>query len=158
VATNNAINQLKPYTIFQGYYAATTAAVTGDGTVFSLDFDSEQCDVGSNFAAGVFTVPQDGQYYLGCNLRLGGLDATHTSMLLQIGKAGLYLDSSLLNIGVCRTAAGECSVEMFGILDLTAGDTIQSILTVSGGGKTVTIISNGAGQPDSWFYGYLINN
>jgi hypothetical protein len=26
--TNNAINQAMPYAIFQGYYAATTAAVT----------------------------------------------------------------------------------------------------------------------------------
>lgn len=158
MATNNAVNQIKPYAIFQGYYAATTAAVTGDGSAFNLAFDSEQCDDGNNFSAGVFTVPQDGQYYIGCNLRLGGLDATHTSMLLQIGKAGTYIDSSLINIGACRTAGGECSVEIFGIFNLVAADSIQCILTVSGGGKTVTIVSNGAGQPDSWFYGYLINN
>jgi hypothetical protein len=158
MATQNAINRKEPATIFQAYYSATTGVVTGDGTVFTLDFDSTQCDTDSNVSGGVFTVPKNGTYMLGMNLRLAGLTAAHTSCLLQIGKAGLYLDSSLINIGQLITAAGEYSASMNGILTLSAGDTITSIVTVSGSNKTVTVVSNGSGQPDSWFYGYLINN
>lgn len=155
--TTNAINQSKPYALFQAYYSVTTGAVTGDGTAYTIDFDAAQFDEDSNIAAGTFTVAQDGQYQLGTNLRLGGLAAGHTSCLIQIGKPGLYTDSGIINIGAIRTPANECSIEAHNILSLSAGDVVNVILTVSGGAKTVTIISNGAGQPDSWFYGFLIN-
>lgn len=158
MATNNAVNQIKPYALFQGYYAATTAGMTGDGSVFELAFDSEVCDDDGSFSAGTFTAARTGIYALGINLTLGGLTALHTSCSFRIGTAAYYFDSCLINIGACITAAGECSIEHHVIMDLAVGDIVKAHATVSGSNKTVTINSGGAGEPRSWFYGYLINN
>lgn len=154
MATNNIINLEKPYPLFFGYYAATTAAETGDGTTFQLAFDTEKFDLTSSFAGGILSVPTTGKYYVCVVTRLGDLAAGHTSCALQVGLAGNYLSGGYINIGAIRDSSNTATVSIGGILELTAADNIQASITVTGAAKSVTLIG---GQANSYFCGYLIN-
>jgi len=156
MATNNAINLAKPYPLFFGYYSATTAAITGDGTLFPLAFDTDKFDLGGNLLNGVVTIPTTGKYYIYVTTQLGSLAVGHTSCLLQVGLAGNYLDGGYVNIGAIRDSADTASVSVCGLMDFTAADIVQASITVTGAAKAVTVI--GAATYSSYICGYLINS
>ena len=156
MATNNVVNIRTPFPIFFGYYAATTGSVTGDGTAFPAAFDTNLFDTTSSLSNGIFTVPTTGRYYMNCTITAQALLSTQTSCILQLGVAGNYLTSGVCNIYAMNASAG-ASVMVSGLLNLNASDSVQAILTISGGTKTAKIYSGGASNPTSWICGYLLN-
>ena len=67
MATNNAINHTLPQAT-QGFLAFDSVAgtdVTGDGSDYSIIYETESYDVGSNYnaATGRFTAPVTGKYF-----------------------------------------------------------------------------------------------
>jgi hypothetical protein len=156
MSTNNAINN--PKIMFFAYLNATTAAVTGDGTVYAIAYDRVLYDInsGMNLGTGAYVVPKTGKYFLTCTTYLGGV-AAHTSANYYMSVAGVKdWNGALINPGVVQQA-GYLSLSDSAIVDLTAGQSVIVTGNVNGGAKSVTITSNGSADPRTWFCGFLID-
>jgi len=156
MATNNAINN--PKIMFFAYLNASTGAVTGDATVYSIAYDRVLYDstASMNLATGAYLVPKTGKYFLTFTTLLGGL-AAHTSANYYMSVAGvLDWNGALINPGVVDQA-GLLSLTDAAIVNLTAGQSVIVTGNVAGGAKSVTIQSGGAASPQSWFCGFLID-
>ena len=152
MATNNAINLYKPFPLFRSYNSVNIANCTGDGTAYSIGFDTDTFDYGSNVAAGILTIPVTARYYLNVSLSLSNLAAAHTAGVLTIGTVANYL-YTVINPGVTRSNTNGNTIAISGILSLTVGDTVQPILTISNGNKIVGITA-----VYSYFCGYIIHD
>jgi hypothetical protein len=141
---------------FFGYLDSSTPNdVTGDGTVYTVGFNQEVFDQGSDFnpATGTFTVPVTGKYKFTANVLLANLGAAHTAGDISINVAGAtayQFASSLCNPGAGRNPTNQYSMQVTAFASLTAGDTVTVRVNVSNGGKTVGVF--GSASPQFWTY------
>ncbi len=145
--------------LFSVYLTNTTAAITGDGTVAPIQFDTVLFDVGSNITLNssgktIFTAPTTGKYYFSTTLFLVGIDASNTAMQIRIvATSRFFLGNAIapFPISVSNALQGSSSC----ILDMTAGDTCEIDLYVAGIGMNVSVVGQ-ATNPATWFMGYKI--
>ena len=126
--------------------------ITGDGSVFNIILGHENFDQNSDFdGTSTFTAPITGIYEFCVNLSMYECDNTSTSADITLQVNGsvnyrlYYVDPSSL-IGL---AAGANIVprSLLFILKMTASDTLVCKLTVSGGAKTVDLVTTVAATP-----------
>lgn len=142
MSTNNAINFAKPLPLAYMQFNASTGAVTGDGTIYTILWNLIRYDLGSNVAASAFTAPYTGKYFIRCHLALSGLAAAHTYGQLKIGTAGNYLTSTM-NPGAVRDGNSRARISLGGILSLTSGDIVTATIQVSNGALSVGMHDDG---------------
>lgn len=126
----------------QPAFLATSAGandVTGDGTVYTIVWDTEIYDQNADFASNTFTAPVTGRYLLTASINLKQIGAGHTNIALtivtgnrsynrgQVQGAGLYTSFTMTNTVIA---------------DMDAGDTATVTVTVSGSTKTVDVDSD----------------
>jgi hypothetical protein len=147
---------------FFGYLDSSTPNnVTGDGTVYTVGFNQEVFDQGSDFnpATGTFTVPVTGKYKFTANVLLANLGAAHTAGDISINVAGAtayQFASSLCNPGAGRNPTNQYSMQVTAFASLTAGDTVTVRVNVSNGAKTVGVFGSASPQFWTYFEGSLI--
>ena len=134
--------------------SATTGAVTGDATVYTVIFDNEITDAGTNYnnSTGVFTAPVAGNYLVSGNIAFGGLGTT-VNFVSYINSTTALLDgmsNNALNIGV----GGYIWCPFGGMIRLSGGGTISVQAQGNTGTKTNTIIG---GSIFSWLSIVLVN-
>jgi len=136
---------------FSAFLPSSATNLTGDNTLAGLNGLTELYDTGSDFdpTTGTFTAPATGIYMFVLNMYLNGIDAAHNSYGMRLygnTPAFEYLVGNLnatpnvIN-GVNVMLNGTCMVQM------TAGDTLVSAITVSGGARTVGFVGFNAGLP-----------
>ena len=144
----------KPYQpAFFAYNSATDLDVTGDGTVATVDFDTEVFDVGANFAADTFTAPVTGKYLLSAQVRIAGLTANNTQGWIYIVVAGTSARSYIGTLANPYTG-GVYTFQCTTVAIMTAGDTATVTMTVTATDKGVDIV--GGSTPDTRFCGVRI--
>ena len=125
------------------------ANVTGDGTVYTVVFDSELFDAQNNFASNTFTAPITGYYQIAWNITLTGVSTSHT-----LGELNLVTSPrsyrSAANYGAMQTS-GELTLTGSLLVPLSYGETAYITIAVTGGAKEVDVATN------SWFTGTLVN-
>lgn len=158
MATNNAINHVLPQAT-QGFLAFNLTAgtdVTGDGTDYTIIYDTESYDVGSNYSTvtGQFTAPVTGKYFFTLGVYLGTVDNAHTAGYLQLKNVttGNVVTSAICN-PYNRTYTAQTRLDMATILFLTAGDVVEPIVNVANGTKVVDVMAL-----RNWFACYLVPN
>ena len=144
------INSSQP--LFFSKITIQTNNVTGDGTTYTIIYDTATVNQGSNYnnATGIFTAPVTGNYMFTATCQLLNLGAAHISGYFQITSTGFSAISNLINpfaVSVVNQVGFQSTV----ILNMTAGDTAKAQITVSGGTKTVEM-----GGTNGWFSGYLV--
>jgi hypothetical protein len=134
--------------------SANATNVTGDGTVYTIIFDSVLKDQTSSYnnGTGVFTAPVTGKYLFQATCLASG-GATQTSAIFNLVATGITTGLATLNPFPIENAAtftvsGSC------IISMTAGDTASCTMTISGGAKTSTV--GGSASPITYFGGYLL--
>lgn len=134
-------------------YAKVNGAVsnfTGDGTLSTVVFDSENFDQQSNYntATGIFTTPTggSGKYVITSTVTFSGLTALHTSYFFSIVASNGFKSIAVGNPGLVRDSNNQFSVTRSAIISLAAGDTVQIQTSVSGSTKTVGIVGENFGQ------------
>ena len=120
---------------FSASLSADQANATGDSTAFTVPFNVEQYDQGSNFASNTFTAPIAGKYRFAYTISVDDLLVGHTKMVVEVGgrvvercnpyaladSDGFYLCSGMVD------------------LSLAASATVTMVVTISGSTKTVTV-------------------
>lgn len=139
---------------FQSYLNSSVVNATGDGTVYTIVYDTEVFDQGSDFnnATGVFTAPVAGRYMFSCVVSLAALGAAHTSGNLNIVTTGRTYVVNLSSYGAMRSVANGLVIGGTVIANMAAGDTATVTITVENSTKTVGV--NGSGL--SHFSGVLL--
>ena len=122
--------------------------VTGDATVYTIVFDSENFDLQNNFASNTFTAPITGQYTLSWIINLTGVSVSHTTGVLELVTSARTYNMTG-NYGAMQIAGALTLVGSL-LVDMSYGNTAYLRLTVYGAAKEVDV------QTNSWFTGHLI--
>jgi len=132
--------------------SASTANVTGDGTVYTVVLDTELFDQGNNFSANTFTAPTTGLYAFQVYIKAEGLIAgAFVPSCAVVTTAHTYSFFSFTGTGSATPRGIGGSV----LANMTAGDTATFTFTVSGVTKIVGF--NGGATPILTFMsGYLV--
>lgn len=123
--------------------AASSEAITGDGTQHMVVFDTKDRDRGNNFGAmpvNEFVCMTAGRYLFVASVTLSRVAPVHRRVDLSIDQLG-SVDRShpvTVNPGALQSG-GFVTLERTAILDLAAGDRVRVVVTVSGGDKSVGI-------------------
>lgn len=131
--------------------SATVNDVTGDGTVYTVAFNTEAFDVGSNFNTGTytFTAPLTGKYLLSTQIRTQGASANGLASDVVI----VTSNRSYYSSWPTGTTAGTGTMhDLTVVADMDAGDTAYVTVNVAGGTKTVDL-NNGYARFSGYFLG-----
>jgi len=143
--SGNVTNTTLP--AFSAWLSATQTNVTGDGTVYSMVYDTEIYDQGADYnaATGVFTAPVKGKYLLTVNTYSTGYTAG------WITKATIVTSNRSYAVSMFATEAHVFDAIAM-LCDMDAGDTAYVTITASGGTKVVDIVT---GATNNYFTGFL---
>jgi hypothetical protein len=151
----------KPLNPFFNANSALQSNVTGDNTVYTVIFATENDDVGANFntSNGTFTAPVTGNYQFNAFIRGAGYSGNEVVLQLYFNTSNegqRSYDDRVHDAAVTNLYdGGDGGVMGFGASEafqMDASDTIVVQFIVNGtGGKTVDVIAN------SSFSGYLIS-
>ena len=122
--------------------SANPQDATGDGTAYTVAYDSEIFDQGGDLSGTTFTAPITGRYQLDCMVSAQDYTSAMTTRLDYISTSNRnyqYLirnPYAIMSVGTVQVAQnGAC------LADMDAADTAVVIFQVSGGTKTVDMNS-----------------
>ena len=141
---------------FLAYPSTTITDVTGDGTTYSIVYNSEVFDQGSNFASNTFTAPVTGKYYLNVSVLFAGLGAGNTSGVISLITSARTYSFGYINYGTMRDNGNFGNQAASFVCDMTAADTATVSVAINGGTKVVDIFGNAASTIYTEFSGFLI--
>ena len=141
---------------FHAYNSSTDANVTGDGTAFTVDFNSERFDLNGDFASDTFTAPVTGKYLLqACVGFQQTEDSTNTRyrMLFNTSNTPVIVHEQRV---MRQNDGGQNIVLLTGsvVIDMDASDTCSIQAAVYGGSAVVDCWGNS--QPETYFSGCLL--
>jgi len=156
-STGNLGNQLNTTrTSFQVTRSSTVTDVTGDGTDYTIAWNNEVYDQGNNFASDTFTAAVTGKHIFNMNLFLQGLLVAHTSCQIYLLASNGQLQYLYNSNPFAASVSGNLIVSGMAIFNLTAADTVQAHVVVSGSTKVVDVQGSAtSGGPSIWA-GYLL--
>lgn len=145
-----------------GFFATINASipsVTGDDTAYTVIFNTETFDTGSNYDAttGVFTAPVDGIYLFTYAINFSGINAAHNSFISDLFINAIGLHGSGGNAFSQANTTGNLEALGSFVVTLSAADTVSVVGRVANGAKVVSIIASS--YPTFYqnsFSGYLV--
>jgi hypothetical protein len=143
--------------IFSAYLSSTQSNVTGDGTVYTIPFNTALVNLSGSYntGTGIFTAPTTGNYFFTCSVNVDGLLTTHTDGILSLSGSNYENRFFRCNFGAIASS-GIVQASGSVIIPMTAGQTMSVFAFAANGTKVVDII--GAAAPGIYtnFSGYLI--
>lgn len=142
---------------FMVFLDSSLSNVTGDGTTYTVIFDTEAYDQGSNFnlATGTFTAPVTGTYQFSVGIFFTGLGALFTDGRIVGNGSAFTFQPSRGNYGVMQSGGNLVQGGSF-TLKMTAADTMQIQVNVSGSTKTIGLLGGGSSSGLCFFSGVLV--
>lgn len=130
--------------------------VTGDGTNYTIIYDTKILDVGTNFtlATGKFTAPVTGNYMLQAYVKLIG------GTIITAPSAAIVTTAQTFNAIPSYTPASTTTVncQIAVLAHMTAGDTASvTILATDSTGKDLDIQPISSSTNRNYFSGYLVS-
>lgn len=149
-------------TYFSAYLSTTATDVTGDGTAYTIIFDSTYSNTGTvyNTSTGVFTAPATGIYCFNIVLGLGGLAAGFTAGFVLFLCNNNYSSAKTSQVYAGNMAnyreadSNQISMSQSLIVNLTSADTMQVVVIINNSTKTVDVL--GATSMSTSFSGFRI--
>jgi hypothetical protein len=110
--------------------------VSGDGTVYTIAFDTEIDDIGANFSSTTFTAPVTGKYLIQGSIYLAGINTSHEIAGLNLVTSNRTYRFLHLNPGIVPS---DNNYPISLVADMDATDTFTITLTASGSSKVVDV-------------------
>jgi hypothetical protein len=143
---------------FSARLTSTATNVTGDGTAYTVIFNTEDFDVYTQYdnTTGIFTAPIAGYYQFDFSVQLEGLvDASHNTGVLQLVTSNQTYLTGSNNTYAVRDANNNTTYSGSVLTYMDAADTAFVRLTVSGGTKVVDL-KGFAGAGVCYFTGRMV--
>lgn len=148
-SSNRQTNTSQP--AFFAYNTTAPTNVTGDGTAYTIVFDTELFDQNNNFdATSTFTAPVTGKYQFNVTILAQQATSAMTRGSALVTTARTY---NMNDDGASFT--GNNALQFSLLVPMTAGDTAQ-VTVIFGGGAKVVDIYGAAGDARTTFSGYLV--
>lgn len=143
--------------VFLARQTATTSNVTGDGTNYTIIFDTADKNIGSAYdtTTGIFTAPDTDTYILMFCVETGDIGAAHTLMDLKISTGSGNQAHGFYGNPFNSAVSGRFQVSQCVAMNISGLDTAFVSFTVSNGTKIVDVI--GAASYETWFSGYRLS-
>lgn len=135
--------------------SSTASNVTGNGAVYTVDFDVDQYDLGGNHANGVFTCTVAGPHLFEANVQFAQL-ASASIFLLTIsnvttGDGYTLARETSLPDGSVNKGGSKC-------MNLAVGDQVSILATISGmAGDNADLTGDASAAFRTSWSGFLIN-
>lgn len=155
VITTAGANTRPSQPAFLVYPSGTLSNVTGNSVAYTIAYNLEVFDQGSNFASFTFTAPVTGIYYLCASATYNELNVLNTSGVLSIVTTNRTYSTGIINYGVAKDVNNNLTLAANYVCDMTAGDTATVSTTVNLNTQTVDILG-GTAPMYSQFSGFLI--
>jgi hypothetical protein len=144
---------------FQVNLSSTQSGTTGDGTPYTIPFDSVAFDTTNSYDTGttMYVCPVDGIYFF--NTFIFTVGNTSSTTQGQLFFSNNTQGQNFYAVEINPFAAGFASGSGFGyqasiVLQCNANDNISVLLIVSGGSAVIQVL--GAPQWETGFCGFLI--
>ncbi len=139
---------------FLAYNSVVDSNKTGQSATYTLDFDTEVFDRGSNFASDTFTAPVTGLYLLTTTVNVSGITTAADTGLIQIvTTARSYRGTQMNDAGNYHTVM---SWQVTTVADMSATDTATVTIAGTGESSEVWDIAANAGNMITRFSGCLL--
>ena len=140
---------------FMAWLDAQVDNVTGDSTVYTITYDTEEFDQNNDFnGTTTFTAPVTGKYMFIHNFNLDFDGASPTQSRLKFvasNRTYRYLSSD--------EATEVQNVETYNAnvtVDMDASDTLTVTTQYNGAGKVIDLVADVGGEPTNWLCGVLL--
>lgn len=152
VMTSGGTRTLPLQPCFRARNNSVISNVTGDSTNYTVIFNTEVFDIGSNYdiSTGLFTAPVDGIYLFCANVLFSGITSSHTGGIIQFNPSSGIVNRFFEGSPAAIRAGSLMALGGSAIYQLSASDTMSIQLRFSNGSKVVDINTN------SIFEGYLL--
>ena len=141
---------------FLAYVNTTLTNVTGDSTIYTITYDTEVYDQGSNFSATTFTAPVTGRYNFSFSTYVGYLSSSFTNGVFFLNTSNRVYYVSQCNYGAIQSGT-TVALGSNVYADMDASDTVVLQIRVSGSTKTIGVVGTDiSGQVSSFFSGVLV--
>jgi len=136
--------------------AGTNINATGDGTAYTVLFDTSLTNQGSNYnsATGKFTAPVTGVYLFTCGLTINNSAAVtslEVDFTLNTGRWAIDYTSITIPLGSSQLFRGSA------IIPISVGGTANVTVTATGASKTTSVVENTSANPNTYFNGWLLH-
>lgn len=153
-STGRMTNAAQP--AFLAYLASNDSNVTGNGATYTLGTNvalTEIFDQGNNFNTnGTFTAPVTGKYEFLLTPYFTGTTALMTTCVAQIvTTARAYQITE-----IWYPAAGDRSIQLSSLCNMTAGDTATFTVRIIGGAGNTVALQSGVNPMLTFISGYLV--
>lgn len=138
---------------FLAHLQTGTTNNTGDGTTYTIIYDTKDYDLNNNFNLGTstFTAPVTGKYLFTMVASLSPSGTATTGAIAIVTTARTYTGGNCNPTNV-KSAGGVTTMSISVIANMTAGDTATTVITASGTTKSLGV----AGAVNTFFSGCLI--
>jgi hypothetical protein len=127
--------------------ATDQSNVTGDGTAYNLNSTAwtSNYDYATALSAnGVFTAPLNGVYQFNCNAAISGVGSSHTNMNMYVAVNSVNYDLNRFNPYAVSYPSATATMDGTASVYMTAGQTAEVYLLVSGSTKTINVLNGTA--------------
>ncbi len=146
--TGELLYPLQP--AFLAFNSVTDANATGDGTIFTIDFNTQVYDVGSNYGVGVFTAPVTGKYSFGTSVVMDNVGTADVGSITIVTSNRSYSGLGLQDPGGTKDVNNNLTFAGDALADMDFADTASITCTLSGQAKTVGVFGTTAPTTFSW--------
>lgn len=157
MTTDGAISRpLQP--TFLAYNTTDRNNVTGDGSEYTLIYNSEIYDIGSDWdGTSTFTAPVSGKYHFSVGVPIGGIQAAHEGFI-KLKASNRTITICTFAIGAIKTGSDRGQMWGNSYVDMDVADTVTFSITLSGGALVADFRGNASASGLSAFAGGRLVN